>query len=305
MAFIQERRIVIPHGMVVFPSEVSLLLVSHSSCLWVRIRKHLTHHVGCDKYCYSGCPSYIGLLSSICHIQTDGNSQRNLQSWIVMLKIRPSLFLFSGGDEIAGVRMPSFANSAAMWSESENPFLWQWCWQCGHNQRIGPPLATMLQSWTQPEKIPSLAIMPQCEHNQSIPSSLAIVPQCGQNWRIPSLAILPQCGENWRIPSLAIVLQCGTQPENPIFAILSAAMETTQRIPFLAIILQCGSHNHRIPSLAVVQQLWVHNQRIPSLAVVQQLSVHNQRIPTLAILHQWGHNWKIPSLAKGSAPMGP
>jgi hypothetical protein len=25
----------------------------------------------------------------------------------------------------------------------------------------------------------------------------------------------------------------------------------------------------------------------------------------LAILHQWGHNWKIPSLAKGSAPMGP
>jgi hypothetical protein len=42
-------------------------------------------------------------------------------------------------------------------------------------------LATMLQLWTQPEKIPSLAIMPQCEHNQSIPSSLAIVPQCGQN----------------------------------------------------------------------------------------------------------------------------
>lgn len=47
------------HGMVVFPSEVSLLLVSHSSCLWVRIRKQLTHYVGCDKYCYNGCPSLL------------------------------------------------------------------------------------------------------------------------------------------------------------------------------------------------------------------------------------------------------
>ncbi len=49
MAFIQERRIVIPMEWLLFPSEVSLLLVSHSSCLWVRIRKQLTHYVGCDK----------------------------------------------------------------------------------------------------------------------------------------------------------------------------------------------------------------------------------------------------------------
>jgi hypothetical protein len=78
MAFIQERiRIVIPMEWLYSLVEVSLLLVSHSSCLWVRIRKQLTHYtmLGVICICYNGCLLAIALLLSICQIQTDGNEQ--------------------------------------------------------------------------------------------------------------------------------------------------------------------------------------------------------------------------------------
>lgn len=140
------------HGMVVFPSEVTLLLVSHSSCLWVRIRirKQLTYYVGCDRYCYNGCPSSCTTLYPSPH--SDWWEQSKKSDWIVMLKIKHSLFLFSGGYEIAGVRIPSFAISVLQCGQNQRipscgnsagsvvitrelAHLWQLCCSCEHNQR--------------------------------------------------------------------------------------------------------------------------------------------------------------------------
>ncbi len=152
MAFIQERRIVIPmewlYSLVKSPFFWCLILHVYGWGLGLGNNWHTMLGV-------INIATMVVLAIALLFIHlphSDWWEQSKKSDWIVMLKIKHSLFLFSGGYEIAGVRIPSFANSVLQCGQNQRipscgnsagsvditgelAHLWQLCCSCEHNQR--------------------------------------------------------------------------------------------------------------------------------------------------------------------------